>query len=148
MTAASADKRQSLRVVIDTNLVVSALVFGGTVAKLRFAWQNGRLIPLASKVTISELIRVLAYPKFKLIRTEQEDLLSDYLPFCDTVLMPAQLPAVPNCRDRFDEPFLILALVGQADYLVTGDLDLLCLANSFFCPIVTVEQFFIDNQLL
>lgn len=135
-----------LRVVIDTNLVVSALVFGGNIGRLRFAWQEERFIPLASKATITELIRVLAYPKFKLRKTEQEDLLSDYLPFCDTVLMPDQLPLIPECRDHFDEPFLILALVGHADYLVTGDRDLLCLADTFSCPIVTVEQFFINNS--
>jgi uncharacterized protein len=44
------------RVVIDTNLVVSALVFGGSTARLRFAWQNDRCIPLASDATITELI--------------------------------------------------------------------------------------------
>lgn len=137
-----------LRVVIDTNLVVSALVFGGNVGKLRSTWQENRLIPLVSKATITELIRVLAYPKFKLTKTEQEDLLSDYLPFCDPVPMPDKLPVIPECRDRFDEPFLILALVGHADYLVTGDRDLLCLRNDFSCPIVTIEDFWkaVDNQ--
>ncbi len=131
-----------LRVVIDTNLVLSALVFGGSTAKLRLAWQSDRFIPLVSKTTIMELIRVLAYPKFKLTKEEQEDLLSDYLPFCETVLLPEQLPTIPKCRDPFDEPFLVLALVGNANYLVTGDRDLLCLVDSFACPIVTVEQFF------
>ena len=131
-----------LRVVIDTNLVLSALVFGGSTAKLRLAWQSDRFIPLVSKTTIMELIRVLAYPKFKLTQEEQEDLLADYLPFCETVLLPEQLPTIPECRDPFDEPFLVLALVGNANYLVTGDRDLLCLVDSFACPIVTVEQFF------
>ena len=130
------------RVVIDTNLVLSALVFGGSTAKLRLAWQSDRFIPLVSKATIMELIRVLAYPKFKLTKEEQEDLLADYLPFCETVLLPEQLPTIPECRDPFDEPFLVLALVGNANYLVTGDRDLLCLVDSFTCPIVTVEQFF------
>jgi putative PIN family toxin of toxin-antitoxin system len=134
-----------IRVVIDTNLLVSALVFGGNMARLRFAWQGDRLIPLASKATVTELMRVLAYPKFKLTRTDQEDLLADYLPFCETVLMPEQLPVIPQCRDPFDEPFLILALVGCADYLVTGDRDLLCLVDSFACPIVTFEEFYRDH---
>ena len=131
-----------LRVVVDTNLVLSALIFGGSTAKLRLAWQSDRFIPLASKATITELIRVLAYPKFKLTKAEQEDLLADYLPFCDTVLLPEQLPVIPECRDPFDEPFLILALVGNADYLITGDRDLLCLVDRFTCPIMTVEQLF------
>jgi uncharacterized protein len=136
-----------LRVVIDTNLVLSALVFGGSTAKLRLAWQDDRFTPLASKATVTELIRVLAYPKFKLAKSDQEDLLADYLPFCDTVLMPDVLPAILACRDPFDSPFLMLALVGKADYLVTGDQDLLCLADQFACPIIKVDQFFIVNNL-
>lgn len=63
-----------LRVVLDTNLVLSALVFGGNIARLRKTWLEERFIPLASKATITELIRVLAYPKFKLTKTDQENL--------------------------------------------------------------------------
>jgi uncharacterized protein len=105
------------------------------------ARQDGRCQPLVSKPTVTELIRVLAYPKFRLTKAEQDELLSDYLPFCITVRMPAKLPAIPQCRDPFDEPFLHLALVGKADYLVTGDRDLLSLADSFSCSIITAEQF-------
>jgi putative PIN family toxin of toxin-antitoxin system len=129
------------RVVIDTNLVLSALVFGGKLSRLRLGWQDNHFIPLVSQVTIAELVRVLTYPKFKLTNSEQEALLSDYLPFCDTVLIPDTLPVVPECRDPFDIPFLLLAVVGKADYLVTGDNDLLCLADSFSCPILTVDNF-------
>jgi putative PIN family toxin of toxin-antitoxin system len=138
--------RDGLRVVIDTNLVLSALLFGGSTARLRLALQNYQLTPLVSKTTITELIRVLAYPKFKLTPSEQEDLLSDYLPFCETVLIPDVLPAIPECRDPFDVPFLVLALVSQANYLVTGDLDLLCLAEQFSCSIVKIDQFFAINN--
>jgi uncharacterized protein len=135
------------RVVIDTNLVLSALVFGGSTAKLRLAWQDDLFTPLASRMTVTELIRVLAYPKFKLTKSEQEDLLADYLPFCETVLMPDVLPTIPECRDPFDAPFLVLALVGKADYLVTGDQDLLCLADQFSCPIIKANQFFELNDI-
>ncbi len=130
------------RVVIDTNILISALLFGGKVSRLRVAWQEGWFTPLASKVTTTELIRVLAYPKFRLTPTDREDLLSDYLPFCESVVMPDILPVTPECRDPFDVPFLILALVGEADYLVTGDLDLLALKDNFACPIVTANDFF------
>jgi uncharacterized protein len=84
---------------------------------------------------------VLAYPKFKLTPIDREELLADYLPFCETVQMPIELPQIPPCRDPADEPFLYLALVGAADYLVTGDQDLLSLADVFNCPIVTATNF-------
>lgn len=130
------------RAVVDTNLVVSALVFGkGRTVQLRTAWQGGRFRPLVSKCTAMELLRVLAYPKFELSEAEREDLLADYLPYCTTVKMPSKLPAVPECRDPFDVPFLELALAGHADYLVTGDEDLICLAKDFPVAIVTADAF-------
>ena len=131
----------SLRVVIDTNIIVSALIFGGKVSRLRLAWQNDLFIPLVSKATTTELIRVLAHPKFKLTPTEQEDLISDYILFCEAVAMPDHLPVIPECRDPFDVPFLLLAVVSEADYLVTGNLDLLSLKDNFSCPIITAEDF-------
>jgi len=90
-------------VVIDTKLVLSALVFGngngnGRVSALRTAWQSGQCPPLASTATAAELTRVLAYPKFKLTAADREELLADYLPYCRSVRMPARLPKLPQCR--------------------------------------------------
>lgn len=130
------------RAVVDTNLVVSALVFArGRTFKLRTGWQAGQFDPLVSRSTATELLRVLAYPKFQLSEAEREELLADYLPYCTTVRMPSRLPTVPACRDPFDVPFLELAIAGDADYLVTGDKDLLSLAKRFPVAIVTVETF-------
>src|ERR1035437_1616891 len=118
------------RVVIDTNLVLSALVFAqGILMPLRHAWQGTHCQPLVSSVTAAELIRVLAYPKFKLTAADQQELLADYLPYCTTVRMPDKLPVTLDCRDKFDLPFLQLAVAGKADYLVSGDRDLLSLAG-------------------
>jgi putative PIN family toxin of toxin-antitoxin system len=129
-------------VVLDTNVVLSALLFtGGSLVAVRQAWHSGRCRPLASKPTISELVRALAYPKFKLTSQDQQELLADYLPCCTTLRMPKKAPKVPVCRDPLDGPFLELAMVGKADYLVTGDKDLLSLAHSFACPIVNAERF-------
>ena len=122
----------SPRLVLDTNVVLSALLFHtGALSWLRGAWRSDRLRPLASRDTAAELIRVVAYPKFGLTATERRDLLDDYLPYCETVTLPASPPAVPACRDPFDRPFLELALAGRADALITGDADLLALAESF-----------------
>lgn len=130
------------RVVFDTNLVLSALVFAqGRLTPLRLAWQNQRIQPLVSKNTAAELIRVLKYPKFKLSADDQQELLADYLPYCLSINIPNPPPATPDCRDAFDLPFLQLSVAGQADFLVTGDQDLLTLADGFVCPILTAEQF-------
>ena len=72
---------------------------------------------------------------------DQHELLADYLPHCTTVLMPAKPPKTPPCRDAFDVPFLQLAIVGKADYLVTGDQDLLTLHGAIRCPIISADEF-------
>jgi putative PIN family toxin of toxin-antitoxin system len=137
-----------LRVVLDTNVVLSALVFGGGKAgQLRAAWQQGRFVPLASAATVQELMRVLAYPKFRLTAPEQKELLADYVPFVETVRVPHPPPLVPPCRDSFDLPFLHLAVAGHADVLVSGDRDLLDVAAVFAqqggCPICELSDFLV-----
>ena len=69
-----------------TNVILSALVFrGGAAGQVRQAWHRGRVVPLASTVTVQELVLVLAYPKFRLSPAEQNELLADYLPYAETV---------------------------------------------------------------
>ena len=125
------------RVVLDTNVLVSALLFSrGSVSWLRQAWQLEAVVPLAGRETTHELIRVLSYPKFRLSDHDREELLADYLPWCETVTISTPL-AVPDCRNPPDRPFLELALAGRADALITGDRDLLALAPAFPVPILS-----------
>lgn len=130
-----------VRTVLDTNVLVSALLFPrGTASWLRDAWRSGAILPLASRDTVSELVRVLCYPKFRLTAAEREELLADYLPCCDSVDV-GEPPPVPECRDPFDRIFLEVALAGRADALVTGDKDLLAIAPDFPVPILTPQAF-------
>lgn len=124
----------AVRVVLDTTVVLSALVFrGGAAGQVRQAWQRGRVLPLASTATVQELVRVLACPKFRLSKAEQDELLADYLPYAETVRIP-QPP-----------PFMHLAVAGKAQVLVSGSRDLLAIAAEFerecACPIVSLETF-------
>jgi putative PIN family toxin of toxin-antitoxin system len=136
----------AFRVVLDTNVVLSALVFrGGAAGQVRQAWQRGLVLPLVSTATAQELVRVLAYPKFSLSKAAQDDLLADYLPYFETVRIPLPPPLVPHCRDVLDVPFMHLAVAGKAQVLVTGDRDLLVIAAEFerfsSCPIVGLDVF-------
>ncbi|MDP6871899.1 MAG: putative toxin-antitoxin system toxin component, PIN family [Alphaproteobacteria bacterium] len=129
------------RLVLDTNFLLSALLFqAGSLSWLRGVWQSGAIVPLASRATTAELLRVLAYPKFQLSTDEREDLLADYLPWCETVTVDGPV-TVPDCRDPHDRPFLELAIFAGADALITGDKDLLVLAESSTVPILTPAAF-------
>ncbi|MEX0449094.1 putative toxin-antitoxin system toxin component, PIN family [Spiribacter sp. 221] len=130
------------RVVLDTNCLVSALLFSaGQCTWLRTAWQNGRFIPVADHRCASELIRVLNYPKFKLSADEQESLLADYLPYVESVDMATRPAELPEARDADDVIFLALAAAAGADVLVSGDRDLLTLNEVFSVPILSVAEF-------
>ena len=130
----------SLRIVLDTNVLVSALVFRSpSVSWLLSAWQSVAFIPLGSRDTIGELERVLRNPKFNLLPGQPELLIADYRPWCEMVTI-TQPPDVPECRDPGDRPFLELAAAAQADALVTGDSDLLVLAPVFTIPIITPAE--------
>jgi putative PIN family toxin of toxin-antitoxin system len=129
------------RVVLDTNIVLSALLFtSGRLAWIRRSWQGQQLQPLVCRETVNELLRVLAYPKFKLTADEQKELLADFLPYADVVELPKPWPDLPTCRDEKDQVFLVLAQAGHADMLVTGDADLLAMRDVFPGPILTAGE--------
>jgi putative PIN family toxin of toxin-antitoxin system len=134
---------KSPRVVLDTNVVLSALLFGGgPAARVRVGWQSGRFVPLAGTATAQELVRVLGYPKFRLSTAEQAELLADFMPWVEVVDIPTPPPQVPRCRDPHDLPFLRLAVAGKARALVSGDRDLPALAGARgLCPILSVDAF-------
>ena len=132
----------TLRVVFDTNTVISALLFSkGWLAWLRTVWRQGTVVPLISKTTTEEIVRVLAYPKFHLDATDQEELLGDFLPFAEIIEAVLPTGEVPVCRDKHDQIFLELAVAGEADALVSGDEDLLVLSEQFPIPIMRPADF-------
>ena len=77
-----------------------------------------------SRDTAEVLIRVLAYPKFELDTAQQQTILAEYLPHCETLPQPKTRTKLPQCRDEDDQPFLLLAAASGADVLVTGDKNL------------------------
>jgi putative PIN family toxin of toxin-antitoxin system len=118
----------TLRVVFDTATVVSALLFEkGHLSWLRRHWAEGGCLPLVSRATAEELTRMLAYSKFQLSAREREEILSEYLLYCETVRRVSGCPIVG--RDPADQPFLDLAHSARVEVLVTGDKDLLVLAG-------------------
>ena len=130
-----------LRVVLDTNVLLSALLFrSGRMSWIAPLWACGRIVPLVSKVTAEEFIRVLDYPKFHLAPLEKQAILEAFLPYVEAVSVKGAA-GCPPCRDPHDVPFLALARQGRAACLVTGDDDLLAVIGRTPYAILTPEAF-------
>lgn len=133
-----------MRVVLDTNVVVSALLFGGTPGKLVDLWRSGRIVPVVTGEIVREYLRVLAYPKFKLTEADIDFLLfEEILPFFTTHAIkgkpPVQGSLIPEDPD--DEKFLVCAISGNAKFVVSGDAHLLALGVHGDVKIATVKNF-------
>ena len=121
-----------MRIVLDTNVLISALVSLGTApAQILARCQAGELELLVSPDSLAELRRVLTYPR---IRTRlrytdaQVARVLTYLQYVAVTVTPAVVdPVVPDDPD--DDLFLALALAGEAQYLVSGDDHLLRLGQ-------------------
>ena len=128
-----------MRVVLDTNVVVSAVLFGGQPGRLLTLWQAGRIRPYASRLIVAEYLHVLAYPRFELTQAEIEYLLyRQILPYFELV-DPGPGPVV-ILQDPSDDAFLYCAAAAKADAIVSGDPHLLDLGTFQSIPILSVAQ--------
>jgi putative PIN family toxin of toxin-antitoxin system len=130
----------TLRVVLDTNVLVSGIAFpGGVPGRIVAAWRQGGLDVVLSRYILDELARVLPRLNHRLHWSEAE-----FADFIDILAINVDLvePAAADdtdLRDAADQPVLGTLLTAKADYLVTGDLDLLALAARY--PIITPAEF-------
>ena len=114
-------------VIIDANVLVSALLFGGVPGKLIPLWKEGIVRPRASKEIIEEYIRVLAYPKFELSEEEINFLLHyEILPYFE-ILRIKEGPTLV-AKDPSDDKFIRCAQAAGAKIIISGDQHLLKLS--------------------
>jgi len=115
-----------LRFVADTNVLISRLVFRNSVPAqaVRHATSVGDL--LVSLETLEELESVLFRPKFDIYVTPGERL-AFFDSLRHTALFIESVVPISACRDPKDDKFLAFALTGQAEFILTGDQDLLAL---------------------
>ena len=132
-------KRKTLRVVLDTNVLVSALILKSRISRLVDSWRMGRITPVVSRETFDEFRRVLEYPKFSLPKSEIQGILQqEILPFFEVVEHVDPVAGV--CRDPEDDKFLACAASAKVAFLVSGDKDL-CSPGKFGpVRILTPEQ--------
>ena len=128
-----------LRVVLDTNVLVSGLAYPESVpGHIVSIWRHGGIHVVLSRQILDEVARVLPrLSRIQLSSSEIQDLI-DSLMFLADVIEPDKA-SEPALRDPADQQVLGTLRASGADYLITGDKDLLVLANKY--PIVTPSTF-------
>jgi putative PIN family toxin of toxin-antitoxin system len=130
----------TLRVVLDTNVLVSGLAYPGSIpGQIVAAWRQGVLEVVLSRYILDELGRVLPRLNHRLRWADADfaDLL-DILTISVDLVEPLPVP-LGAARDSADLPVLGTLLAAGADYLITGDQDLLALADRH--PILAPADF-------
>lgn len=113
-----------MRAVIDTNVLVSAVIFPNSIPRqaVRKTLRDG--VVLFSDPTLNELQEVLFRPKIDRYASREDR--SIFLAQLESVAeMVPEVQVVRECRDPKDDKFLEVALNGVADVIITGDADLL-----------------------
>ena len=128
------------KVVLDTNILVSALLFKGELAAIVDLWERGKIMPVLSKETFAEFKTVLEYPKFSLTVQEIKVIVEEeMLPYFEVIEVAANIRGI--CRDADDDKFIACAVSASADFIVTGDRDLLDMVKYKSIRIVSASVF-------
>lgn len=134
----------SVRVVLDTNVLLSGLAYPASPpGRIIHAWKSGAIEVVLSNFILEELRRVLPRLSNRHGLTENEiDDLVDILSIQAEVIEPAEIE-LPELRDQSDLPILATLIEAarnaKVTYLISGDEDLLALANDY--PIISPAQF-------
>ena len=132
--------KKKLKVVIDTSVFISSVLFTGKAERILNLWKKGSFVLLMSKDVLDEYIKVLHYPKFSLNKEEIKDILdNELLPFIHPVNTVSKLKIIKNDPD--DNIFFDLAIDGDADMIVSGDTHMLSVKSYKKIKIVGVNRF-------
>ena len=133
-----------MRVVVDTNVLVSGLLFGSLPREIVEIAQAGAITVCVTESTVEELLRVSLYPKFEEERLRLlpnfETVFDAFLSNSHRIPEPDSVPDVVTA-DPSDSIFLACAVAAQAKYVISGDKHLLDLKSFAGIPIMTPRQF-------
>jgi putative PIN family toxin of toxin-antitoxin system len=130
--------------VLDTNVIVSGtIVKKGIPFEILTAWREREWNLVISEHILDEVQRVLSLPKISRAYALTSQDITDVVRLLRsrTIIVPGRLGIPPTARDPEDDHFLACAVEGQADYVVTGDHDLLGLGRYQEVPIITPAAF-------
>lgn len=126
------------RIVADTNVIASGLGWSGPPAAIIDAALDGRTVLITSPALLAELRRVLAYPKLASVIGDHAGL-ADSVEALSVVVEPRR--AVSAVSDETDNRLLEAAVEGEADYVISGDKELVALGAFEGIPILSPAKF-------
>jgi len=132
------------RVVLDTNVTISALFWGGPPRDIYNLIRSGKLAMLVSEAMECEFIRVLGYERFGLSAPEIMPLIRNIRSYATPVAPRAKLAVIT--ADPTDNIFLECALEGKADYIISGDKHLIDLKVYEGIPIIKARDFLLREK--
>lgn len=129
-----------IKIVLDTNIFVYFLI-SGQYSRLDKRLKSGQARLLFSEELISEFIQVVLRPKFKKYFSEKDiyNLLDEIQNYADFIEVNSH---ISSCRDEKDNFLLALCVDGNADFLITGDEDLLVLEKFKKTIILRISDYF------
>jgi putative PIN family toxin of toxin-antitoxin system len=127
------------RVVADTNILISAFLYGGLPRRFLDAAEAGKFVLLTSLDLLEELEKTLGNRKFNLPQSEISGMRFDFEGIVEMISPHISVQAVD--ADPDDDCVLECALAGRADFVVRGDRHLLDLKIFREIPILTARQF-------
>jgi len=128
-----------MTVVIDTNVVLSAILFGGKPKQVLEMALSGSIQLAISESLVNELQGVLQRPKFELSAQLIQTVVSEYASIARWIEPSEHFNVVVD--DPSDNQFIDCAVAAKADYLITGDKHLLNLGTFRMIKIVSVDNF-------
>lgn len=134
-----------VRVVVDTNVLISALLKAdGSPAKIVALWRSGRLELVVSEEVIDEVARVLGYPRIrKRVTAEEAERFVDLLRTAALGMTAYERVTVVD-DDPDDDKFLAIAVASRAAYVISGDTHLLRVGTYRGIDILTPSAFLTD----
>lgn len=127
------------KVVLDTNILLSALLFKGRLSRIVDLWKEGAIKPFFSRETFEEFRTALGYPKFSLEAYEIRAIIEETLPYFEVVGRTEKITGV--CKDPDDDKFISCAIAASAECIVSGDKDLCSLRKYRNVKIISGMKF-------
>jgi len=131
---------KKLKVIVDTNILVSILKGSTSLTQIYTAFRNDKFILIVNQQLLKELAFVLSRPRLKINSLDVRELFR-VIRLRAVYVKKSSNVSIDTCRDPKDNFILELSVYADADFIVTGDKDLLDLHKCRSCAIVTAREF-------